>query len=150
MLSCAGQVKEISGGDPATTNNRMELQAAISALALLKEPCEVECFTDSVYVRDGITKWLLRWKANGWRTTARKPVSNDDLWRALDLAAQPHQLTWRWLKGHAGHEFNERCDRLAAVEIQALKRTFTPAELREKVAAFKAARASLSQTGLLL
>jgi ribonuclease HI len=150
VLSCDGKVKEISGGDPATTNNRMELQAAVSALSVLKEPCEVDLFTDSIYLRDGITKWLVRWKANGWRTVAKKPVRNDDLWRALDAAARPHRITWRWLKGHAGHDINERCDVLAGAEIRKIKAAFTPEKLRELNTAFQLSRtAEPEQTQLL-
>jgi ribonuclease HI len=105
--------KEIKGGEPGTTNNRMELMAAISALEALKRPCDVELHTDSQYLRLGITEWLRGWKANGWRTSAKKPVKNDDLWRRLDEAAQRHQIDWRWVKGHAGHDENERADELA-------------------------------------
>lgn len=105
--------KELSGGEPETTNNRMELMAAIAALEALKRPSEVTLTTDSVYVRDGITKWLHNWKRNGWKTAAKKPVKNDDLWRRLDAAQSPHEVDWRWIKGHAGHAENERCDALA-------------------------------------
>ncbi len=140
VLEYAGRTKELSGGEPATTNNRMELQAAIAALAALKEPCEVVLFTDSEYVRDGITKWLPRWKARGWMRTAKQPVKNEDLWRALDAAASRHRIDWRWLKGHAGHAGNERCDQLAAVEIARLRKQFTRAQLADAVAAFQATR----------
>jgi ribonuclease HI len=105
--------KEIKGGEPDTTNNRMELMAAIAALEALKRPCDVELHTDSQYLRLGITEWLRGWKANGWRTSAKKPVKNDDLWRRLDEAAQRHHIDWRWVKGHAGHDENERADELA-------------------------------------
>jgi ribonuclease HI len=105
--------KEIKGGEPDTTNNRMELMAAIAALEALKRPCDVELHTDSQYLRLGITEWLRGWKANGWRTSAKKPVKNDDLWRRLDEAAQRHHVDWRWVKGHAGHDENERADELA-------------------------------------
>jgi len=105
--------KEISGGEPATTNNRMELLAAIRALEALKRPCEVILWTDSVYVRDGITKWIHGWRRNGWKTADRKPVKNAELWQALLEAAAPHKVDWRWVKGHAGHPENERADRLA-------------------------------------
>jgi ribonuclease HI len=105
--------KEIKGGEPNTTNNRMELMAAIAALEALKRPCDVELHTDSQYLRLGITEWLRGWKANGWRTSAKKPVKNDDLWRRLDEAAQRHHVDWRWVKGHAGHDENERADELA-------------------------------------
>lgn len=113
--------KELSGGEAATTNNRMELMAAIAALEALKRPSVVRLTTDSVYVRDGVTKWLHNWKRNGWKTAAKKPVKNDDLWKRLDAAQAPHQVDWRWIKGHAGHAENERCDALARAAIR--KRT---------------------------
>jgi len=105
--------KEISGGEPLTTNNRMELLAAIRAFESLKRPCEVTLWTDSVYVRDGITKWIHGWRRNGWKTADRKPVKNAELWQQLLDAAAPHKIDWRWVKGHAGHAENERADRLA-------------------------------------
>lgn len=105
--------KELSGGDGETTNNRMELQAAIEALNALKRPCKVDLYTDSVYVRDGITKWIKGWQRNGWRTAAKKPVKNAELWQALQAALQPHDIDWHWVKGHAGHPENERADELA-------------------------------------
>jgi len=105
--------KEISGGEPLTTNNRMELLAAIRALEALKRPCEVTLWTDSIYVRDGISKWIHGWKRNGWKTADRKPVKNAELWQALLDAAAAHKIDWRWVKGHAGHPENERADRLA-------------------------------------
>ncbi len=105
--------KELSGGDSETTNNRMELQAAIEALNALKRPCKVALYTDSVYVRDGITKWIKGWQRNGWRTAAKKPVKNAELWQALLAALQPHDIDWHWVKGHAGHPENERADELA-------------------------------------
>lgn len=108
--------KEISGGDPATTNNRMELLAAISALRELKSPSDVELYTDSKYVKQGISEWITTWKANGWkRRSGRKllPVKNEDLWRALDALVATHRVTFRWVEGHAGHEENERADKLA-------------------------------------
>ena len=113
ILVSGAHKKELSGGVPATTNNRMELQAAIEALAALKQPCEVEFHTDSNYLRDGITKWIKNWKRNGWRTADRKPVKNVELWQRLDLARTPHQVEWIWVKGHAGHDGNERADALA-------------------------------------
>jgi ribonuclease HI len=107
--------KELCGGDPAvTTNNRMELTAPIQALECLTRPSEVLLYTDSTYVRSGITQWVPKWKANGWQTTDRKPVKNVDLWQRLDAAVQRHQVEWHWVKGHAGHPENERADRLAA------------------------------------
>ncbi len=113
--------KELSGADPATTNNRMELMGAIAALEALKRPCRVKLHTDSVYVKNGITQWLPRWKANGWRTADRKPVANEDLWRRLDAARAPHDVTWLWVKGHAGDPMNERADALARGAIAALR-----------------------------
>lgn len=109
--------KELSGGETQTTNNRMELMAAIVALEALKRPSDVVVVTDSVYVRDGISKWLRNWKRNGWKTAAKKAVKNEDLWRRLDAAQAPHAVDWRWIKGHAGHAENERCDELARQAI---------------------------------
>ena len=105
--------KELSGGAAETTNNRMELTAAIEALNALKRPCTITLHTDSTYVKDGITQWMPSWKRNSWRTAARKPVKNSDLWQALDQAIRRHEIDWRWVKGHAGHEMNERADALA-------------------------------------
>jgi ribonuclease HI len=105
--------REIWGGEAATTNNRMELTAAIEALDALKRPCRVELHTDSKYVQSGITEWLPLWKARGWRTMSKGAVKNDDLWRRLDEARLRHEVDWRWVKGHAGHELNERADALA-------------------------------------
>lgn len=105
--------KEITGGAFETTNNRMELTAAIEALRALKRPCRVILHTDSTYVKDGITKWIESWKARGWKTAAKKPVKNEDLWRALDEAVTRHDIEWKWVKGHAGHPENERADELA-------------------------------------
>jgi len=106
-------VKEMSGGEAETTNNRMELLAAISALNALKSACEVDLYTDSKYVMDGISKWIFGWKKNGWKNAAKKPVSNQDLWQELDTLAAQHEVSWQWIKGHAGHEENERADELA-------------------------------------
>ena len=105
--------KELKGGEAHTTNNRMELMAAISALETLKKPCTVDLYTDSQYVRQGITGWIHGWKKNGWRTSDKKPVKNVDLWQRLDAALQQHQVRWHWVKGHAGHDENERADQLA-------------------------------------
>lgn len=105
--------KELSGGAAETTNNRMEMTATIEALNTLKRPCMVILTTDSSYVKDGITKWLFGWKRNGWKTAAKKPVKNEDLWKALDEAVTRHTIEWRWVKGHAGHAENERADALA-------------------------------------
>jgi ribonuclease HI len=118
--------KELSGGEALTTNNRMEMLAAIRALQALKRPCHILLHTDSIYLRDGITKWVHGWQRNGWRTADRKPVKNDDLWRELIEAAAPHRIEWRWVKGHAGHVENERADRLACAE--ALLHAKRPAE----------------------
>ena len=105
--------KLLHGGELVTTNNRMELMAAIEALALLRRPCKVALYTDSQYMRKGITEWLHNWKRNGWRTAARKPVKNADLWQRLDEVAQPHEIAWHWIKGHSGHPGNELADQLA-------------------------------------
>ena len=113
VIRSGAHEKELSGGEPDTTNNRMEMMGAISALNALKRPCHVILTTDSNYVRDGITKWVHGWKRNGWKTADRKPVKNADLWQALIEAAQPHKIDWHWVKGHAGHPENERCDALA-------------------------------------
>jgi len=113
VLRWHGHDKELSGAEPQTTNNRMEMMAAITALESLKRPCQVVLTTDSIYLKQGITEWLVRWKRNGWRTADRKPVKNEDLWRRLDAAAARHRVEWRWVKGHAGHPENERADALA-------------------------------------
>jgi len=113
LLRYNGKERELYGGDPDTTNNRMELQAAIEALRALKEPCQVTLTTDSVYVKNGITSWLPGWKAKNWRTAAKKPVKNEDLWRALDEQNQRHEVRWEWVKGHSGHRENEIADQLA-------------------------------------
>ncbi len=105
--------REISGGEPATTNNRMELMAAIAALEAMERRSKLTVVTDSAYLRDGVTKWIHAWKRNGWRTADRKPVKNEDLWRRLDTAAASHEVAWDWIKGHAGHPENERADALA-------------------------------------
>lgn len=105
--------KELWGGEADTTNNRMELMAAIQALEALKRPCEIELHTDSTYVMKGITEWITGWKARGWKTADKKPVKNADLWERLDAARARHQVRWRWVKGHVGHEWNERADALA-------------------------------------
>jgi ribonuclease HI len=106
--------KELSGGENPTTNNRMELMAAIRALETLTKPCRVTLSTDSRYVMDGLTKWIAGWRRNGWKTAARKPVKNADLWQALLAATAPHSIAWQWVKGHNGHPDNERADRLAS------------------------------------
>jgi len=106
--------RELSGGEPLTTNNRMELTAAIEGLNALKRPCHVTLSTDSRYVMDGLTKWIKGWQKNGWKTAAKQPVKNADLWQALIAAAKPHRIEWLWVKGHAGHPDNERADKLAS------------------------------------
>jgi ribonuclease HI len=121
--------KELSGSEPDTTNNRMELMAAIAALEALKRPSEVDLYTDSAYLRNGITAWVHAWKRNGWRTADRKPVKNAELWRRLDEAMARHEVRWHWLKGHAGHEENERADRLARAAIAALRKTLRDAKV---------------------
>ncbi|MEI6282437.1 MAG: ribonuclease HI [Alphaproteobacteria bacterium] len=113
VLMFGGREKEICGGEVDTTNNRMELMAAIQALEALNKPCKLELHTDSQYVRNGITQWLPSWKARGWKTADKKPVKNEDLWKRLDQARLRHDVDWRWVKGHAGHELNERADGLA-------------------------------------
>ena len=105
--------KELSGGEAMTTNNRMELLAAITALEALKKPCSIDLYTDSQYLRSGISSWIHGWKRNGWRTADKKPVKNIDLWQRLDTALAPHEVRWHWVKGHAGHPENERADQLA-------------------------------------
>ncbi len=113
ILECNGSEKELFGGAPETTNNRMELTAAIEALSALKRPCVVELHTDSQYLRLGITQWIKGWKRNGWRTADRKPVKNVDLSQALDTLIAQHKVDWHWVRGHAGHDLNERADELA-------------------------------------
>jgi ribonuclease HI len=115
------RARELSGGEALTTNNRMELMAAIAALEALERPAAITVVTDSIYLRDGITGWIHGWKRNGWKTSAKKPVKNDDLWQRLDAAQSRHRVTWEWVKGHAGHAQNERADALARAEIKALK-----------------------------
>jgi len=121
ILQYGSQKKELSGGEPDTTNNRMELRAAIAGLASLKESCSVTVYTDSQYVRQGILEWIHKWKARRWMRTASHPVKNADLWRELDAEATRHQVKWTWLKGHAGHPENERCDELASAEIARIR-----------------------------
>ena len=113
ILAWGEREKKLCGGEPQTTNNRMEIMAAIMALEALTRPCAVELHTDSQYLRGGVTQWIHGWKRNGWRTADKKPVKNEDLWRRLDEATTRHTIDWRWIKGHAGHEMNERADELA-------------------------------------
>ena len=122
ILRFGDHERELNGSEPDTTNNRMELFAAISALQALSEPCRVVLTTDSTYVKDGITKWIKNWKANGWRTAAKKLVKNQDLWQMLDAQCSHHQVEWRWVKGHAGHAENERADTLANAAMDLLEK----------------------------
>lgn len=120
LLSFRGHEKELYGAEPQTTNNRMELMAAIISLESLKRPCKVHLTTDSQYVKKGITEWLPRWKARGWKTADKKPVKNTDLWQRLDVAVGRHDIEWHWVRGHTGHDGNERADELANRAIDEL------------------------------
>lgn len=122
ILRYQGAEKEIGGFEPMTTNNRMELMGAIVALEQLKEPCSVVLCSDSQYLSKGITEWLAGWKSKGWKTASKKPVQNQDLWQRIDVLASKHQIEWRWVRGHAGHPENERCDALANEAILSKKR----------------------------
>ena len=121
VLQMGDNQKELSGGDFETTNNRMELQAAIESLKALTRPCTVDLWTDSQYVKGGITTWIHNWKRNGWKTAARKPVKNVELWQDLDEALKRHEVSWHWVKGHAGHDGNERADELARMGMEPYK-----------------------------
>ena len=121
LLRMGDKEREISGGETPTTNNRMELTAAIRALEALKRPCRVQLHTDSQYVRDGITKWIHGWQRNGWKTSDKKPVKNAELWQELIDAAARHRIEWHWVKGHSGHPENDRVDALACAEADALR-----------------------------
>ena len=121
ILRMGAHEKELSGSDSETTNNRMELTAAIRALTALKQPCAVTLHTDSRYVLDGITKWVFGWQKNGWKTADKKPVKNGDLWQELVTAARPHTIEWIWVRGHDGHPENERADRLASDAAEAIR-----------------------------
>lgn len=121
ILSYKGSVKELYGGDPETTNNRMELMAAIQALETLTKSCSVQLNTDSKYVMQGITEWISNWKKRGWKTASGTPVKNEDLWRRLDAAIQRHNIEWFWVKGHSGHKDNDRADELANLGIASLR-----------------------------
>lgn len=112
--------KELFGGENDTTNNRMELTAAIQALEALKKPCVIELHTDSVYVKDGISKWIINWKKRGWKTASKQPVKNEDLWRRLDAAREKHEIVWKWVKGHSGDYGNEKADDLANKGVESL------------------------------
>ena len=122
ILSYKGTQKELSGGEANTTNNRMELMGAIMALEALTRPCRVDLHTDSKYVMTGITEWIRGWKARGWKTADKKPVKNEDLWKRLDAARARHEVKWHWVKGHAGHELNERADGLANRGIEDMRK----------------------------
>ena len=145
VLRCGEQTWEISGGEIATTNNRMELTAAIRALQVLREPCAVQLFTDSQYLRQGVTEWIASWKKRGWKTSAKQPVKNVDLWQQLNAVAAKQRVEWKWLKGHAGHADNERCDVLAGLEMARLRKTHTRAELQTALDDFKKTAATLSE-----
>ena len=121
ILQWGGHTRELKGGETHTTNNRMELMAAIKALETLKRSCDVDLHTDSEYLRQGITDWINGWKRNGWRTTARKPVKNSDLWQRLDAAVHRHTVHWHWVRGHSGHDLNERADELAREAIAEIR-----------------------------
>jgi ribonuclease HI len=121
ILQWGNRKRELKGGEPYTTNNRMELMAAIMALETLKRPCDVELYTDSQYLRQGIMDWIAAWKRNGWRTADRKPVKNADLWQRLDAAVARHAVRWHWVRGHAGHDLNERADELAREAIAEIR-----------------------------
>ncbi len=123
ILRFGDTTRELSGGEADTTNNRMELMAAIAGLNALKRPCTVDLYTDSNYVRDGISSWIHGWKRNGWKTAAKQPVKNAELWQQLDAAARDHKITWHWVKGHAGHAENERADELARLGMAPFKPT---------------------------
>jgi ribonuclease HI len=149
VLTSGPQVRELSGGVAATTNNRMELQAAIAALSALKSPCAVSFHTDSNYLRDGITKWLRGWKRNGWRTQAKQPVKNEDLWRRLDAVVSGHQVNWHWVKGHAGDAGNERCDALATAAIADVKQRHSLEQLAASLREFNASLKAAAEIDLL-
>ena len=122
LLRMGPHEKELSGGEAETTNNRMEMRAVIEGLSALKQPCDVELYSDSKYVIDGITKWIHGWKKRGWVNAAKKPVANAEMWRELEAAARPHAITWNWVKGHSGHPENERVDKLASDEAERIAR----------------------------
>jgi ribonuclease HI len=121
ILRYGGVDKELNGGEPATTNNRMEMMAAIMAIEAVKRPCEIHLHTDSEYLRQGITTWIHSWKARGWKTADKKPVKNVDLWQRLEAAIETHDVHWHWVKGHSGHVENERADELARLAIRQMK-----------------------------
>ncbi len=137
VMLCGKIRKEISGGVPATTNNRMEMCAALEALRRLRVPCDVVLWTDSMYLKDGITKWIKGWKARGWRTSTKEPVKNAALWKELDAESAKHRITWQWVKGHAGHAENERCDVLAVTAGAKMRAKYTPAQLQQFMQTFR-------------
>jgi len=142
VLEHGGLQKEMSGGAPATTNNRMELQAAIEGLRALNQSCVVELFTDSQYLRQGITEWIAGWKRKGWKTQDKSPVKNSDLWTELDALVAQHEVTWHWVKGHSGARHNERCDLLAGRAIAHVRQQFKADELKALLQKFKAGQES--------
>ena len=121
ILRFNSQKKELSGGEPETTNNRMEMTAVIEGLTILKEPCEISIEIDSQYVKNGVTEWMAGWKRRGWKTAAKKPVKNQDLWQKIDAALAQHTVNWKWVKGHADHDDNNRCDELARGSAEAIQ-----------------------------
>jgi ribonuclease HI len=146
VVRCGAAVREISGGELATTNNRMEMRAAIESLATLTERSEVCVFTDSQYLKNGITQWISGWKRKGWVTATKEPVKNVDLWKRLDELVARHHVTWKWVKGHAGHADNERCDGLANREIAKLKQLHSPAARQVALTTFKSPVAAKTRT----
>ncbi len=149
VLTYGQHQREIAGGVPATTNNRMELKAAVEGLKALNARCEVEFFTDSQYVQNGISEWIRGWKVRGWKTKDKKAVKNEDLWRELDAESAKHLVTWRWLKGHAGHEMNERCDLLAKKEILKIRQSYSPEKLKSSLGEFRRILAAADSNGNL-
>lgn len=150
VLSHGSHRKELSGAEPATTNNRMEIQAAIGALQALKVPCDVLFFTDSKYLISGATEWTKNWKRSGWITKSKNPVKNADLWKELDAVTARHKISWQWVKGHSGNDGNERCDALANEAIAKLQAQMTPAQLRAELDAFVAQQKPCSTNQALL
>jgi ribonuclease HI len=149
VLSWGKHTREVSGGSPATTNNRMELMGAIEGLNALNRPCEVEFHTDSQYVKNGVTAWMHGWKRNGWKTKSKEPVKNADLWKQLDEAVSRHKVSWHWVKGHAGHAENERCDQLATKAIDDIRKRYTKAQLQACLQEFKESEAPAVEKDLL-
>jgi ribonuclease HI len=137
VLKYGSHRREVSGGEPATTNNRMELRAAIEGLSALKEPCQAVLLTDSQYLQRGVSEWLALWQRNGWRTQDRKAVKNRDLWQNLAALIRKHRVSWHWIRGHAGHLENERCDGLAEAAIATIRRQYRPEELSRFLTEFR-------------